>query len=406
MKRIVVTGIGCISALGPDCAEFTRRLLNGESGIGPITQFDPGDSLVNIAAEVKDYDGSALFPEKQLAQLDRFAQFALVATREAAADAGLDFKGPLAGRTAVVHGTGVGGQGTQEAAYHRIYALNEKRIHPFTVPRLMPSAGASWISMEFGITGPAFATTSACASSGHAIGIALLLLRSGMADVAVTGGSEACVTMGTIKAWERLRVMAKDTCRPFCRTRGGMVIGEGAGTLILETLEHAQARGAKIYAELIGFGMSADAHNLIQPLADGAARAMRAALDDAGLSPEAVDYINAHGTATAQNDPTETEAIHAIFGRHAKKLAVSSTKSMHGHTLGASSAMEAIASIVALNEQTAPPTANFREPDPRCDLDYIPNKARPMSIEVALSNSFAFGGLNTTLLFRRYEDFK
>ncbi|RJR21058.1 MAG: beta-ketoacyl-[acyl-carrier-protein] synthase family protein [Nitrospiraceae bacterium] len=402
MKRIVVTGMGCISALGPDRREFTRRLLNGESGIGPITSFDPGDSLVRIAAEVKDYDGSVLFPEKQLSQLDRFAQFALVATREAVTDAGLDFKGSLSGRTAVVHGTGVGGQGTQEAGYHRMFALNEKRIHPFTVPKLMPSAGTSWISMEFGITGPAFATTSACASSGHAIGMAMLILRTGMADVAVTGGSEACVTMGTIKAWERLRVMAKDTCRPFCRTRGGMVIGEGAGTLVLETLEHAQARGAKIYAELAGFGMSADAHNLIQPLADGAARAMRAALDDAGLSPDAVDYINAHGTATAQNDPTETEAIHAVFGRHAKKLAVSSTKSMHGHTLGASSALEAIASIVGLNEQTAPPTANFREPDPQCDLDYVPNTARPMPINAALSNSFAFGGLNTSLLFRRY----
>jgi nodulation protein E len=402
MKRIVVTGMGCISALGPDRAEFTRRLLNGESGIGPITFFDTGDSLVKVAAEVKDYDGSRLFPEKQLTQLDRFAQFALVSAREAVADAGLEFKSPLSGRTAVVHGTGVGGQGTQEAGYHRMFALNEKRIHPFTVPRLMPSAGASWISMEFGITGPAFATTSACASSGHAIGMALLILRSGMTDVAVTGGSEACVTMGTIKAWERLRVMAKDTCRPFCRTRGGMVIGEGAGTLILETLEHAQARGARIYAELIGFGMSADAHNLIQPLAEGAARAMRAALDDAGVSPDAVDYINAHGTATAQNDPTETAAIHAVFGSHAKRLAVSSTKSMHGHTLGASSALEAIAAIVALNNQTAPPTANFREPDPQCDLDYVPNTARPMHIEVALSNSFAFGGLNTALLFRRY----
>ncbi len=402
MKRIVVTGMGCISALGPNRAEFTRRLIKGESGIGPISLFDTGDSLVKIAAEVKDYDGSLLFPEKQLTQLDRFAQFALVATREAVADAGLDFNPALAERTAVVHGTGVGGQSTQEAGYHRLYALNEKRIHPFTVPRLMPSAGASWISMEFGITGPAFATTSACASSGHAIGMALLILRSGLADVAVTGGSEACITMGTIKAWERLRVMAKDTCRPFCRTRGGMVIGEGAGTLILETQEHAQARGAKIYAELSGVGMSADAHNLIQPLAEGAARAMRSALEDAGVSPESVDYINAHGTATAQNDPTETEAIHAVFGSHAKSLAVSSTKSMHGHTLGSSSALEAIASIAALIEQTAPPTANFREPDPQCDLDYIPNTARPMPIEVVLNNSFAFGGLNTALLFRRY----
>jgi len=401
MKRIVVTGMGCISALGHDCNEFSRKLLRGESGIGPITEFDTEDLIVKVAAEVKDYDGSVLFPEKQLAQIDRFSQFALLASKEAIADSGLDLKGRLSERTAVVHGTGVGGQSTQETSSYRIFE-GAKRLHPFTVARLMPSAGASWISMEFGIIGPTFATTSACASSGHAIAMALMMMRAGMADVAVTGGSEASVTAGTIRAWEGLRVMAKDTCRPFCRTRGGMVIGEGAGTLILETLEHAQARGAKIYAELIGVGMSADAHNLIQPLAEGAARAMRAALDDAGVSPEAVDYINAHGTATAQNDPTETEAIHAVFGSHAARIAVSSTKSMHGHTLGASSALEAIAAIVALNEQIAPPTANFREPDPQCDLDYVPNTARPMHIEVALSNSFAFGGLNTSLLFRRY----
>lgn len=404
MKRVVVTGMGCISSLGYNVTEFSRKLFQGESGIGPITQFDTSDFMVKIAAEVKGYDENCFFSEKQLPHIDRFAQFALLSTREAAADAGLDFKGPLAERTAVVHGTGVGGQGTQESGYHRLFALGEKRLHPFTVPRLMPSAGASWISMDFGITGPAFATASACASSGHAIGTALLLLRSGLADVAVTGGSEACITIGTVKAWERLRVMAKDTCRPFCRTRGGMVIGEGAGTLIIETLDHARARGAKIYAELTGFGMSADAHSLIQPQAEGAARAMRAALKDAGLSPEDVDYINAHGTATAQNDPTETKAIHDVFGTHAEKLAVSSTKSMHGHTLGAASALEAIASILALQKQTAPPTMNFLESDPECDLDYVPNAARTMPISVTMSNSFAFGGLNAVLVFQRYTE--
>lgn len=404
MKRIVVTGMGCISALGNDRAEFTRRLLKGESGIGPITFFDTGDTLVRIAAEVKNYDGSVPFHEKLLSQLDRYTQFALLSAREAVADSGLVIQGPVSGRTSVVHATGAGGINTQETGYYRLFGLKEKRVHPFTVPRVMPSAGASWISMEFGITGPAFATTSACSSSGHAIGIAMLLLRAGMADVAVTGGAEAVITLGTIKAWESLRVMAKDTCRPFCRTRGGMVLGEGGGTLILETLEHAQARGANIYAELAGFGMNSDAHNLILPLAEGQARAMQSALDDAGLPPQAVDYINAHGTATAQNDPTETRAIHEVFGSHARKLAVSSSKSMLGHTLGASSALEAIASVVALREQTAPPTANYREPDPQCDLDYVPNAARPMPIDVVLSNSFAFGGLNTSLLFRRYQE--
>jgi nodulation protein E len=394
--------MGCISALGHNRAEFSRRLLQGESGICPITLFDTEGFKVKVAAEVKDYDERVRFQEDQLTQIDRFAQFALLAAREAVADAGLDFNGPLAERTTVVYGTGVGGQGTQEINYQRLYAQGAKRLHPFTVPRLMPSAGASWISMDLGVTGPAFATTSACSSAGHAIGMSFLLLRSGMADVAVTGGSEACITFGTIKAWESLRVLAKDTCRPFSRNRSGMVIGEGAGTLILETLEHAQARNAEIYAELVGFGMSSDANNLIQPLANGAARAIRTALDDAGLAPGTVDYINAHGTGTAQNDPTETRAIRTVFGEHAGKLAVSSTKSMHGHTLGASAALEAIAAIVALREQAAPPTMNFLEPDPQCDLDYVPNKTRSMPITVALSNSFAFGGLNTVLAFRSY----
>lgn len=404
MKRVVVTGMGCISSLGRTRSEFTGRLFKGESGIGPITLFDTDGFQVKIAAEVKDYKEQDLFPEKQLTQLDRFTQFALIATREAVKDAGLKFNSSLSGRTAVVHGTGVGGQSTQDANYYRIYALKGKRIHPFTVPRLMPSAAASWISMDQGITGPAFATTSACSSAGHAIGIALTMLRSGMADVAVTGGSEACITYGTIKAWEGLRVMAKDTCRPFCKLRSGLVIGEGAGTLILETLEHAHARNAKIHAEFAGFGMSSDANNLIQPLAEGAARAMHAAISDAGLKPEDIDYINAHGTGTAQNDPTETRAIHEVFGRHAEQLAVSSTKSMHGHTLGSSAALEAIAAIEAMHKQTAPPTVNYLERDPQCDLDYVPNTARPIALNVVMSNSFAFGGLNTVLLFRRYSE--
>lgn len=403
MKRVVVTGIGCISSLGNNCKEFSRRLLRGESGIGPLTHFDTESFRVKVAAEVKGYDERVIFPEKQLTKLDRFTQFAMLASREAVKDAGLDFSSPLAGRTAVVHGTGVGGQGTQESNYRLLYAQNAKRLHPFTVPKLIPSAGASWISMDLGITGPAFATVSACSSAGHAIGMSLLMLRTGIVDAALTGGSEALITYGTIKAWEGLRVMSKDTCRPFSRHRSGMVIGEGAGTLVLETLEHARARGAKIYAELAGFGMSSDAHDMLQPLTDGAARAMKAALDDAGLPPESIDYINAHGTGTIQNDQTETQAVRKVFGKHAEQLALSSTKSMHGHTLGAAAALEAIATIVALREQIAPPTTNFLEPDPQCDLDYVPNEARPMPITTALSNSFAFGGLNTVLAFRRYS---
>ena len=403
MKRVVVTGMGCISSLGHNCPEFADGLLKGKSGFGPITLFDAEGFRIKALAEVKDYDENLLFPEKQLTKMDRFAQFAVLASREAVKDAGLDFNGPVAGRTAVVHGTGVGGQNTQENNYRLFYDKKAKRLHPFTVPKLIPSAGASWISMDLGITGPAFATSSACSSASHAIGMSLLMLRSGIADVAVTGGSEALITYATIKAWESLRVMSRDICRPFSLQRSGMTIGEGAGTIVLETLEHAEARGAKIHAELTGLGMSSDAHDMLQPLADGAARAMRAALDDAGIGPETIDYINAHGTGTVQNDQTETRAIREVFGGHADRLAVSSTKSMHGHTLGAAAALEAIAAIVALREQTALPTMNFLDPDPQCDLDYVPNEARAMPIRAAMSNSFAFGGLNTVLVFRRYE---
>jgi nodulation protein E len=403
LRRVVVTGIGCLSALGENRRAFISRILSGESGIGPITLFDTEGFQVRIAAEVREYDERAHFSENQINQIDRFAQFAILASREAVSDAGLELKGDLPSRTAVVYGTGVGGQNTQDDNYHRLYAEKAKRLHPFTVPRLMPSGGASWISMDLGITGPSFATTSACSSAGHAIVMAMFMIRSGMIDAAVTGGSEACITYGTIKAWESLRVMAKDTCRPFSARRGGMVIGEGAGTLVLEELEHAKARGARIYAELKGAGMSSDANNLIQPLVEGAASAMEAALADAGISIESVDYINAHGTGTAQNDPTETAAIRRVFGRHADELLVSSTKSMHGHTLGASAALESIASIAAITEQIAPPTANYLEPDPQCDLDYVPNKPRPAKIKTAMCNSFAFGGLNTVLVFSRYE---
>ncbi len=399
MTRVVVTGIGCISSLGHNAREFSDNLLAGTSGIGPISLFDTSDFIVKIASEVKGYDEESFFSEKQLSQLDRFTQFALIATREAVRDASIDFSSIESSRASVIHGTGVGGQTTQDSNYYRLYAQNTKRLHPFTVPKLMPSAASSWISMDQGITGPAFSTTSACASAGHAIAMSLMMLRSGMADVAVTGGAEACITPGTIKAWESLRVMAKDTCRPFCRTRGGLVIGEGAGTLILETLEHARSRGAKIYAELKGTGMSADAGSLVQPRMEGAAAAIASALKDSRLSPEDIGYINAHGTGTAQNDPTETAAVRKIFRKTADRLAVSSTKSMHGHTLGASAAIESIATIMALKEQTAPPTANYREPDPACDLDYVPNSARPVAMDAALCNSFAFGGLNTVLVF-------
>lgn len=404
MKRVVVTGMGCISSLGQGCLSFSDKLLSGVGGIAPITQFDAQQYQIKIAAEVKDYDERAHFDDIALHQLDRFSQFALLATREAVADAGIEFNEHNAERSCVIHGTGIGGQVAQDINYQRFYGEGAKRFHPFSVPKLMPSAASSQITMEFGITGPAFSTTSACSSAGHAIGTALLFLRSGMADIAITGGAEACITPGTMKIWEALRVMARDTCRPFSAGRAGLVIGEGAATLVLETLEHAQARGATILAELCGFGMSSDAHNLVKPQQAGATRAMRAALKDAALPVEAVNYINAHGTGTAQNDPTETQAIREVFGDHADQLAVSSTKSMHGHALGAAAALEAVASIVALREQVAPPTTNFLKADPACDLDYVVNEARPMPIDAVLSNSFAFGGLNTSLVFSRFNE--
>lgn len=400
--RVVITGLGLISPLGHSVTEFSQRLFAGDCGIGPITLIDSDGLQTRIAAEVKYYDAKAVFDKGELTQLDRFAQFALLASRQAVADAGISFEGGLADRTAVVHGTGIGGQNTQDDNYWRIYGEAAKRVHPFTIPKLMPNAGASQITMDLGITGPSFTTATACASAGHAIGMAMLLLRSGMVDVAITGGAEACITKGTMMGWDALRVTAKDTCQPFSGDRGGMVVGEGGATLVLETLEHAEARGAKIYAELTGFGMSADAGNIVQPSQSGAVSALRGALRDAGMTPADVQYINAHGTGTPQNDPTETAAIREVFGPLADSLAVSSTKSMHGHLLGAGAAIEAVATILALTEQKAPATMNYNEPDPKCDLDYVPNAARAMTIDNALSNSFAFGGLNTVLAFRRF----
>ncbi|MBL7047929.1 MAG: beta-ketoacyl-[acyl-carrier-protein] synthase family protein [Nitrospira sp.] len=404
MKRIVVTGIGCISSLGHNCAEFSEALLAGQCGIAPITLLDTSEFRVKIAAEVKDYDERNHFSEQQIKKIDRYAQFNILASREAVKDAGLEIDKKTSERTAVVQGTGIGGQRTQESGYRKLFTEGAKRLHPFTIPKLIPSSGASWVSIDLGITGPSFSTTSACSSSSHAIGMALLMLRSGIADVAVTGGSEAQITFATLKAWEGLRVMDSTACRPFSLQRGGMVLGEGAGTIILETLDHALARGARIYAELSGLGMSSDAHDMLQPDPAGAGRAIKLALADAGISPEAVDYINAHGTGTKQNDSSESKAINTVFGAHAKKIAVSSTKSMHGHALGAAAALESIATIIAIREQTALPTINFLDKDPECELDFVPNSARPMTINTALSNSFAFGGLNAVLVFRKFNN--
>ena len=400
MRRVVVTGIGVISALGRNRSEFWKALLEGRSGIRPMTLVDPAPLRFKRAAEVPDYEPAAFFDPKQAQMLDRFAQFALVAAREAVADAGVEWTDALRERTAVITGSSIGGQTYHDEAFAELYRRGGTRAHPLTVPRIMPNAGASEISRELGVTGPTYNVSTACASSSHAIGQAAWLLRDGRADVAVAGGSEAPLSFGMLKAWEGLRVVSPTTCRPFSRNRDGMILGEGGAMLLLELRERAEARGARIYAELAGFGMSADAFHLTQPSAEGPARAMRAALQDAGLAPEEIGYVNAHGTATDINDVTETQAIQAVFGPHARRLAVSSTKSMHGHALGAAGALEAAATVLALSAGVLPPTANFTEPDPRCPLDCVPNEARAAQVAAALSNSFAFGGLNAVLAFR------
>ena len=401
MRRVVITGLGSISALGRTTAEFAAALRAGKSGIAPIESADMSLIRFQNGAEVRGYTHQPYFEDRRADFIDRFAQFAVIAAREAVQDAGIEWTPELRETAAIVTGSCVGGQSTEDIGFRDVYKLGLNRVHPLTIPKTMANAGASHMSMEFGITGPSFTISTACASAAHAIGQAYWMVRSGITDLAITGGSEAPFSFGILKAWESMRVVSQETCRPFSKDRRGMILGEGAGMVVLEPLEAAQARGAHIHAELVGFGMSGDACHITQPSAEGAARAMRAALRDSGLRPEQIGYINAHGTATPANDPTETAAIRSVFGSHANRLAVSSTKSMHGHALGAAAALECVATALALRDGWLPPTANFSEPDPECDLDVIPNEARQAEVEYAISNSFAFGGLNAVLALRR-----
>lgn len=401
MHRVVITGMGAVTPLGLTAGDSWAAMREGRCAIGPITTLPRQSLRFGIAAEVRDFDPLDHFEAKRLILLDRVSQFALVAAREAIAQSGIDFSaGDIGENTAVIIGTGIGGEQTHDAASRRLYADNNLRTHPLTIVRLMANAPACQISIEHKLTGPAFATVSACASSNHALAQAFHMVRSGVADAAVAGGTEACITLGVILAWEAMRVMADDTCRPFCKQRHGMVLGEGAGMFVLETLENARQRGATILAEFVGAGMSADAGDIVFPSEAGAAKAIQRALADGGLAPRDIDYINAHGTGTPGNDPTESKAIRHVFGAHADKLAVSSTKSMHGHALGAAGAIELVAAIGALRDGVVPPTMNFIDPDPECDLDYVPNAARAMDVRAVLSNSFAFGGLNAVVALR------
>ena len=401
--RVVVTGWGVLSSIGHDAKTYWQNLTNGVSGIAKALTIPTELLAQSIVAEVKDYDPMKHFDERSVAPLDRVAQFGVIAAREAIAHSGLKLDGGLSEQTATIIGCGVGGQSTQDENYKRLYGDKAKRLHPLTIPKLMVNAPASQISMSCGLRGPAFVVASACASATHAIGLAFHMVRSGSVPVAVTGGAEACIAFGTMKGWEALRVLAPDTCRPFSRDRKGLVIGEGAAAIVIETLEHARQRAANILGEIVGFGMSADAGDLLSPDASGMLRAINAALTDGGLSASDIQYVNAHGTGTAANDETETQALKRAFGAHTGSLVMSSNKSMIGHALGAAGALELVATLMTVKDGVVPPTVNYLGPDPACDIDCVPNEARRMTVDAALSNSFAFGGLNAVLAVKRFN---
>jgi beta-ketoacyl-acyl-carrier-protein synthase II len=408
-RRVVITGTGVFASAGKDAESFFSNLLAGRSAVRRISQFDPSQLSVQIAAEVPNYNPTDHFPPKRLDLLDRFTQFGLLAAHQAMKESGLEIKEEERPRFGVVMGSGMGGVHTFDTGYFNLYARQATRLHPFTIPKIMHNAPTSQMCMEFGAEGPALSISTACSSSGHAMGEAFHMIKSGMADVMLAGGTDAPITYGMMRGWESVRVLASgdgnpaSACRPFSKDREGFVMGEGAAVLVLEELEHAKRRGVQIHAELAGFGMTSDASHITQPTVKGPARAIRLALEEAGVTPDEVDYINAHGTGTQLNDVTETQVIKEVFGEHAHRVAISSTKSMHGHVMGATGAVELVATVMALRRGAIPPTANYTAPDPQCDLDYVPNQAREKNIRVALSNSFAFGGLNAVLLVRRFE---
>ncbi|WP_298256098.1 beta-ketoacyl-[acyl-carrier-protein] synthase family protein [uncultured Litoreibacter sp.] len=401
MHRVVITGQGTINALGVNTAQTLDAFQAGRCGIGDLDIRDVDRLSIKIGGQVKNYDPNAEFNRQQISLYDRYTQFSLIAGREAISQSGLTFSGELAAQAGVVLGTAGGGMNTQDENYRTVYEEGKNRVHPFVVPKLMNNAAAAHLSMEYNLKGPSFTVATACASSNHAMGQAFQFIRSGMTKAMVTGGSESMLCFGGVKAWEGLRVMSKDACRPFSANRNGMVQGEGAAIFVFEEYEHAKARGATILAEVIGFAMSSDAADIVMPSKQGAARAISGALKDAKLNPSDVGYINAHGTGTAANDKTECAAVADVFGAHADKLMMSSTKSMHGHVIGGTGAIELLACIMALRDGVVAPTIGYEEPDPECALDIVPNTARDADVEVAISNAFAFGGMNAVLALRR-----
>lgn len=401
MKRVVITGAGTINALGHDVPETLAAMREGRCGIGQLEFRDVERLSIQIGGQIKGFEAEGHFNRQQMTLYDRFTQFTLMAAREAIGQSGLEFSGDLANRAGVVLGTAGGGVSTWDDNYRAVYEEGKNRVHPFVVPKLMMNAAASHVSMEYNLRGPSFTVSTACASSNHAMAQAFQMVRAGMSPVMITGGSESMLCFGGIKAWEGLRVMSKDACRPFSANRNGMVQGEGAGIFVFEEFEHARARGAEIQAEVVGFAMSSDAADIVMPSKQGAARAISGALRDAGIVADKVGYINAHGTGTAANDKTECAAVADVFGQHADRLMISSTKSMHGHLIGATGAVELLACIMALRDGVIAPTIGYEEFDPECALDVVPNEAREAKVEVALSNAFAFGGLNAVLALRR-----
>jgi nodulation protein E len=394
---VAVTGLGVVSAIGNDRSAFWDSLASGRHGFREITLADTSELQYRMGAEVRGLALEDSFDAGSRELLDRFAMLFLLAAREAIADSGLERSGLR--DAAIVTGSSLGGQSTQDDLFRALYREGRRRITPFAVPRIMPNAGASHLSMEVGCEGPGLTLSTACASSAHAIGLAFWLISQGVVERAIAGGSETPFSRGHLKAWDGLRAISPDVPRPFSLGRKGMVLGEGGGALVLESLECARRRGARVRSLLVGFGMSSDAGHVTKPSARGAARALEAALEDGAVDRERVDYVNAHGTGTQLNDVAECQALRDVFGEGSSRLLVSSTKSMHGHALGASGALEAAATVLAIENRVVPPTANFLEPDPECPLDCVPNEAREAEIRVALSSSFAFGGLNAVLAF-------
>lgn len=401
MNRVVITGLGAISSLGLKCEEIFTSLKESYSGISSLDFLDVDRLAVRIGGQIHNYEPEQYFSKQEISLYDKFTQFALVAASEAVLSSGIEINEENKGKVGVILGTAGGGLQTQDENYRQVYEEGKNRVHPLIVPKLMNNAAASHVSMKYNAQGPCFTIASACSSSNHAMGQALNLIRNGSVKTVLTGGSESMLCFGGIKAWEGLRIMSKEACRPFCATRDGMVQGEGAAIFIFEDLEQAMKRGANILAEVAGFSMSSDATDIVNPNKEGAARAIAGALFDAKLNTDDIGYINAHGTGTIANDRTECAAIQEVFRDQAKALMISSTKSMHGHLIGGTGALELLSCILAINEGIVPPTINFKQKDLDCDLDIVPNYARDQKINCTLSNSFAFGGLNAVIALKK-----